>query len=147
MIAMQGLFLAGGGGAAGSISPGKEGAPPILRLFSGNGGANGDDEVATAGAAMFEMEYARWLDDDQKHISKLRAALHGHLPDGELRAAVDDCVAHYDDMFQLKGAAAKSDVFHLITGMWTSPAERCFLWMGGFRPSEMIKVSTVEMKI
>ncbi|CAA7397021.1 unnamed protein product [Spirodela intermedia] len=114
----QGLFLAGGGGAGSSISP---------------------------GAAMFEMEYARWLDDDQKHMSKLRAALHGHLPDGELRAAVDDCVAHYDDMFQLKGAAAKSDVFHLITGMWTSPAERCFLWMGGFRPSEMIKILTPQL--
>ncbi|XP_047976308.1 transcription factor TGA9-like isoform X2 [Salvia hispanica] len=38
------------------------------------------------------------------------------------------------------GAAAKSDVFHLITGMWTTPAERCFLWMGGFRPSDLIKM-------
>ncbi|XP_078434383.1 transcription factor TGAL4-like isoform X2 [Wolffia australiana] len=112
----QGLFLAGGAG--GNISP---------------------------GAAIFQMEYARWLDEEQKHMSKLRAALLGPLADGDLRAAVDDCIAHYDDMFQIKSAAAKADVFYLITGMWTSPAERCFLWIGGFRPSDMIKILTPQL--
>ena len=92
---------------------------------------------------MFEMEYARWLDEEQKHTSRLRAVLHGHLPDIELSVAVDDVIAHYDDMFHMKSIAAKSDVFYLITGMWSSPAERCFLWIGGFRPSEMIKVFEV----
>ncbi|RVW30764.1 bZIP transcription factor TGA10 [Vitis vinifera] len=24
--------------------------------------------------------------------------------------------------------------------MWKTPAERCFMWMGGFRPSEVIKI-------
>ncbi|MQM03106.1 hypothetical protein Taro_035880 [Colocasia esculenta] len=113
----QGLFL-GGGGAAGSLS---------------------------SGAAVFDMEYARWLDEDQKHMTKLRGALQAHLPDSDLRIIVDECLTHYDEVFQLKGAAAKSDVFHLITGMWTSPAERCFLWMGGFRPSEMLKILSPQL--
>jgi transcription factor TGA len=26
--------------------------------------------------------------------------------------------------------------------VWTTPAERCFLWMGGFRPSDLLKVWT-----
>ncbi|XP_051134054.1 transcription factor TGA9-like isoform X2 [Andrographis paniculata] len=43
------------------------------------------------------------------------------------------------------GVAAKSDVFHLITGMWTSPAERCFLWIGGFRPSDLIKMLITQL--
>lgn len=93
-----------------------------------------------AGAAIFDMEYARWLDDDNRHMSELRTALQAHLPDGDLRVIVDGYISHYDENFRLKGTAAKSDVFHLITGMWTTPAERCFLWMGGFRPSELIKV-------
>lgn len=109
----QGLFFGGCGGAVGNISP---------------------------GAAMFDMEYTRWLEDDQRHIAELRSVLQTHLPDGDLRMMVDGYIAHYDEIFRLKGVAAKSDVFHLITGMWTTPAERCFLWMGGFRPSELIKM-------
>ena len=53
---------------------------------------------------------------------------------------------HYDELFQLKAALARSDVFHLLTGAWATPAERCFFWMGGFRPSELLKVCTVPLR-
>ncbi|KAG6429005.1 hypothetical protein SASPL_107044 [Salvia splendens] len=43
-------------------------------------------------------------------------------------------------VINLKSMIAKSDVFHLVSGMWKTPAERCFMWMGGFRPSEVIKI-------
>ncbi|BBH05167.1 bZIP transcription factor family protein [Prunus dulcis] len=99
----QGLFLGGCGGGLGNIS---------------------------SGAAIFDMEYARWLEDDHRHMSELRTGLQAHLSDSDLRVIVDGYISHYDEIFQLKGVAAKSDVFHLITGMWTTPAERCFLWMG-----------------
>ncbi|KAL2557397.1 bZIP transcription factor family protein [Forsythia ovata] len=114
----QGFFVGGGGGAGGNIS---------------------------SGAAIFDMEYARWLDDDHRHMSEIRTALQAHLSDGDLRVILDGYIAHYDEIFRLKGDAAKSDVFHLITGMWTTPAERCFLWMGGFRPSELIKMLTAQL--
>lgn len=97
-------------------------------------------DFGLAGAAIFDMEYARWLEDDHRHMSELRTGLQAHLLDGDLRVIVDGYLSHYDEIFRLKGVAAKSDVFHLITGMWTTPAERCFLWMGGFRPSDLIKV-------
>ncbi|CAN1252181.1 Transcription factor TGA9 [Linum perenne] len=109
----QGLFMSGCGGAGGNLS---------------------------SAAAMFDMEYARWLEDDLRHMSELRTGLNAHLSDGDLRVVVDRYISHYDEIFRLKGVTAKSDVFHLITGMWTTPAERCFLWMGGFRPSELIKM-------
>lgn len=85
---------------------------------------------------MFDVEYARWLDNHSRRLAELNGALHAHLADGDLRAIVDDALTHHDELFQLKAMAAKSDVFHLITGVWTTPAERCFLWMGGFRPSD-----------
>ncbi|KAI4386121.1 hypothetical protein MLD38_004081 [Melastoma candidum] len=91
-------------------------------------------------AAIFDAEYARWLEDDHRHMSELRTGLQAHLSDGDLRVIVDGYVSHYDEIFRMKCEAAKSDVFHLITGMWATPAERCFLWMAGFRPSELIKM-------
>ncbi|KAM0898079.1 hypothetical protein ACQ4PT_022160 [Festuca glaucescens] len=105
------------------------------------GGAPGGN--SSAGAAMFDAEYNRWLDDDSRRMVELRGGLHAHLPDSDLRAIIDDALNHYDELFRLKGAAARTDVFHLITGMWATPAERCFLWMGGFRPSDLLKACTL----
>ncbi|KAK4482698.1 hypothetical protein RD792_009865 [Penstemon davidsonii] len=107
-------------------------------LFVGVGGVAGGN--ITSGGAMFDMEYAKWLDDNHRQMSELRTALQAHLSDNDMRVVVDGCVSHYDEIFRLKGVAAKSDVFHLITGIWATPAERCFLWMGGFRPSDLIKM-------
>lgn len=109
------------------------------------GGAGGAAANISSGAAIFDMEYARWLEDDERHMTELRAALQSNLSEGELRVVVDGHVAHLDQIFQLKDVAARSDVFHLITGMWASPAERCFLWMAGFRPSDLIKMLLTQL--
>ncbi|VAI04270.1 unnamed protein product [Triticum turgidum subsp. durum] len=107
------------------------------------GGAPGGN--SSPGAAMFDVEYNRWLDDDSRRMIELRGGLHAHLPDGDLRAIIDDTLTHYDELFRLKSAAARADVFHLITGMWATPAERCFLWMGGFRPSDLLKTLAPQL--
>jgi hypothetical protein len=91
------------------------------------------------------MEYARWLDDDGKRLAELRGGLQAQLLDGNLGLIVEECVQHYDELFQLKAALARDDVFHLLTGGWATPAERCFFWMGGFRPSELLKVRAAAM--
>uniref|UniRef100_M4CNX6 DOG1 domain-containing protein n=1 Tax=Brassica campestris TaxID=3711 RepID=M4CNX6_BRACM len=91
-------------------------------------------------AAVFDMEYTRWLEEQQRLLTELRMATQEHLAENELRMFVDNCLAHHDHLINLKAMVAKTDVFHLISGAWKTPAERCFLWMGGFRPSEIIKV-------
>ncbi|KAG2602104.1 hypothetical protein PVAP13_5KG654700 [Panicum virgatum] len=106
-------------------------------LFVGGCSAAGD---MSSGAAMFDMEYARWLDDDSKRLAELRGGLQAHLLDGNLGLIVEECLQHYDELFQLKAVLARADVFHLLTGGWATPAERCFFWMGGFRPSELLKI-------
>lgn len=93
------------------------------------------------GALAFDVEYTRWLEEHNRRINELRGAVNSHAGDGELRIIVEGIVAHYDELFRIKGDAAKADVFHILSGMWRTPAERCFLWLGGFRSSELLKVS------
>ncbi|RXH81175.1 hypothetical protein DVH24_005089 [Malus domestica] len=115
-------------------------------MFLGGGLVGGEQQNLPVGinnissdAAVFDMEYARWLEEHHRLMCELRAAVQEHLPENELRLFVDNCLAHYDEVLNLKGMVAKTDVFHIVSGMWKSPAERCFMWMGGFRPSDVIK--------
>ncbi|XP_072979968.1 transcription factor TGA2.3-like isoform X2 [Typha angustifolia] len=103
-------------------------------------GLSGDHGYPGNGALAFDMEYARWLDDHQHQINDLRSALNSQVGDGELRVLVDAVMTHYDEVFKLKGIGTKSDVFHMLSGMWATPVERCFMWLGGFRSSELLKL-------
>ncbi|XP_039128987.1 transcription factor TGA2.2-like [Dioscorea cayenensis subsp. rotundata] len=102
--------------------------------------------IVDLGAVIFDIEYAQWLDEHNRLISELRSAVNSHASDNNLRSIVDGIMAHYDDIFKLKSAAAKADVFHLLSGMWKTPAERCFQWLGGFRSSELLKLLTRQLE-
>ncbi|KAM7505240.1 hypothetical protein LguiB_004144 [Lonicera macranthoides] len=107
-------------------------------LISGSG----DQSHSTGGngALAFDVEYARWMEEQNRQINELRVAVNSHAGDTELRTVVDNVRSHFDDIFRLKGIAAKADVFHILSGMWKTPAERCFMWIGGFRSSELLKL-------
>ncbi|KAB1999873.1 hypothetical protein ES319_D12G191000v1 [Gossypium barbadense] len=106
-------------------------------------GLSGDHGHTVAGnaALAFDMEYGRWLDEHQRLINDLRSAVNSHMGDNELCILVGGVMAHYDEVFRLKSIGAKADVFHMLSGMWKTPAERCFMWLGGFRSSELLKSS------
>ncbi|VAH14706.1 unnamed protein product [Triticum turgidum subsp. durum] len=89
-------------------------------------------------ASSFYVEHARWLEEHHKQVDELRAAVGAHAGDGDLQAIVDTVMARCDEIFRLKGAAAKADAFRVLSGTWGTPVERCFLWLGGFRPSELL---------
>ncbi|KAI4348601.1 hypothetical protein L6164_009308 [Bauhinia variegata] len=98
------------------------------------------------GAMAFDVEYARWLEEHNRQINELRAAVNSHAGDIELRTIVDNVMTQYDELFRLKGVAAKADVFHILSGMWKTPAERCFMWIGGFRSSELLKLLVNQLE-
>ncbi|CAN0858612.1 Transcription factor TGA1 [Linum grandiflorum] len=100
----------------------------------------GSNGAINSGIATFEMEYGHWSEEQQKHVCELRAALNSGIGDGDIRILVEASLNHYYELFRMKGAAAKADVLYVMSGLWKSPAERFFLWIGGFRPSELIKV-------
>lgn len=91
-------------------------------------------------AAAFNMEYAKWLEDHIHHMGRLQAAVEHHLSDDDIQFCVDNCIAHYDNLMHRKSMIVKADVFHIYSGMWKTPVERFFLWIGGFRPSKLIQV-------
>uniref|UniRef100_A0A452Z7R3 DOG1 domain-containing protein n=1 Tax=Aegilops tauschii subsp. strangulata TaxID=200361 RepID=A0A452Z7R3_AEGTS len=103
------------------------------------GGCSAPGEMSSA-AVMFDMEYARWLDEDNKYMAEIQGALQAQVLDANLSTIVEDCMRHHDELFHLRAVLARSDVFHLMTGMWATQSERCFLWMAGFRPSEILKM-------
>lgn len=96
--------------------------------------------TVNSGIVAFESDYARWIEEQNKQICELRNALNTHVADAELKILVESGMTHYFELFQLKSNAAKADVFYLMSGMWKTSAERFFLWIGGFRPSELLKV-------
>ncbi|KAF8030379.1 hypothetical protein BT93_E2731 [Corymbia citriodora subsp. variegata] len=100
----------------------------------------GFSRTVNSGIATFEMEYAHWVEEQQRMSCELRTALQGHIGDVELLFLVESCLKHYYDLFQMKAEAAKVDVFFLMSGAWRTSAERLFLWIGGFRPSELLNV-------
>ncbi|KAG2541218.1 hypothetical protein PVAP13_9NG610300 [Panicum virgatum] len=109
--------------------------------------SSGDQTHAMSGngAMTFDLEYSRWQEEQNKQINELRTAVNAHASDSDLRLIADGIMAHYDEIFRLKGVAAKADVFHILSGMWKTPAERCFLWLGGFRSSELLKVYAYDI--
>ncbi|KAG9458375.1 hypothetical protein H6P81_002883 [Aristolochia fimbriata] len=111
-------------------------------------GCNGDQSHSAGlnGGLAFDIEYARWLEEHQRQTNDLRSALDSSVADNELRLLVDGVMAHYDEIFKLKGIAAKLDVFHMLSGMWKTPAERCFMWLGGFRSSELLKLLANQLE-
>ncbi|XP_004493559.1 bZIP transcription factor TGA10-like isoform X2 [Cicer arietinum] len=118
----QGMFFGGG-----AIMGGEQGIPISMNSISSD-------------AAMFDVEYGRWLEEHHHLVCELRAAVQEHLSENELRMFVDKFLTQYDQVMNLKSLVAKADIFHLVSGMWMTPAERCFMWIGGFKPSELIKV-------
>ncbi|XVF07100.1 hypothetical protein REPUB_Repub06bG0109400 [Reevesia pubescens] len=111
-----------------------------------SGSGDQSHSMSGNGALAFDVEYARWLEEHNRKINELRAAVNSHAGDTELRTIVDNVTAHFDDIFRLKGIAAKTDVFHILSGMWKTPAERCFLWIGGFRSSELLKLLANQLE-
>ncbi|KAG0478194.1 hypothetical protein HPP92_012913 [Vanilla planifolia] len=108
--------------------------------------SNSFSGTCNSGVAAFELEYGHWIEEQNRQIYDLRAALQGSASDIELRILVESGMRHYDDLFRIKSIAAKSDVFYLVSGMWRTSAERFFLWIGGFRPSGLLKVLSPQLE-
>ncbi|KAL3591632.1 hypothetical protein D5086_010272 [Populus alba] len=96
--------------------------------------------ATNSGIPPFEMEYGHWLEEQNRHICDMKIALDAHISDAELHRLVESDMSHYSELFRIKATAAEADVFYVMSGLWKSSAERFLLWIGGFRPSELLKI-------
>ncbi|KAI7737184.1 hypothetical protein M8C21_009023 [Ambrosia artemisiifolia] len=94
-----------------------------------------------------EQTKAQWVEVQNKKTNALKSALHSALPDPELDVLIKDTMNHYANLFNIKATAAKVDVCYLISGVWQTPTERLFLWIGGFRPSDLLKVLVPQLDL
>ncbi|KAL8159965.1 hypothetical protein V2J09_001502 [Rumex salicifolius] len=92
------------------------------------------------GIATFEIEYRHWTEEQERRTMELRIALQANISDIELKTLVEGLMNHYYGLFRMKANVAETDVFYLMSGTWKKPVERFFLWIGGFRPSELLDV-------
>lgn len=92
-----------------------------------------------SGVCAFDLAYGSWVEEQDRLVDNLKTAIYTYT-DEELCMLVDVVMNHYSDLFRMKATSAKADVFYLMSGMWKTSAERLFLWIGGFRPSELLKV-------
>ncbi|CAH9109680.1 unnamed protein product, partial [Cuscuta europaea] len=92
------------------------------------------------GIIAFEKEYRDWVEEQNRQIDILKNALHSEVSDMELGILVEACKSHYINLLRKKATAAKADVFYIMTGLWKTPIERLYLWIGGVRPSEILKI-------
>ncbi|KAL9171982.1 hypothetical protein ABFS82_03G016000 [Erythranthe guttata] len=99
-----------------------------------------------SGLGAFEMEYGHWIEEQERKISELKNVLQSPIGDVELRMMVENMLNHYCNLFRMKKDAARIDAFYLVSGMWRSSVERFFLWIGGFRPSELINVVMPQLE-
>ncbi|KAL1821836.1 transcription factor TGA1 isoform X1 [Daucus carota subsp. sativus] len=99
-----------------------------------------------AGLITFGMEYELWLEEQEKMNCELKNMLQAHISDAQLRMFVESGLNHYADLFRMKADAARCNVFYLMSGMWRTTVERIFLWIGGFRPSEILKIIRPQLE-
>ncbi|CAN4096658.1 unnamed protein product [Withania somnifera] len=98
----------------------------------GSNGSMGLYSTINPGIAAFEMEYSLWVEEQQKKNVELRNILQCQVSEMELQLLVE--------------TAAKADVFYLMSGIWRISVERFFLWIGGFKPSELINVDRENLR-
>ncbi|KAL2347559.1 hypothetical protein Fmac_001559 [Flemingia macrophylla] len=108
-------------------------------IFIANQGDQGHLTVGN-GALAFDIDYAHWADEHQRMLNDLRTAVNSQMSDNDLHLLVDGVMAHYNELFRFKSIGAKADVFHILNGMWRTPVEKWFMWLGGFRSSELLKI-------
>jgi transcription factor TGA len=81
------------------------------------------------------------VDEQKRHMAELTSTLQGQqTSELELRLLVETWLSNYERLFRIKATAANADVFYVMSGLWKTPAKRFFLWIGGFRPSDVLKV-------
>ncbi|XP_071688315.1 TGACG-sequence-specific DNA-binding protein TGA-2.1-like [Rutidosis leptorrhynchoides] len=102
----------------------------------------------------FNKQFNDWFTEPRQRIMQLRRRLIGEFIEADIFSIVDNTLSHFYTIFNIKKNASKNHVFTIIYGSWMTPAQRCTMWIGGIRPTDMLKLiknhielfGTIEME-
>lgn len=88
----------------------------------------------------FEKFYVQWLEEMKRRFGRLRVALQQASigEEKEVAVLVQACHSHYCEYMDEKIKLCKEDASFVVAGMWRTPLEAGFLWMGGWRPTTAV---------
>ncbi|XP_071740563.1 transcription factor HBP-1b(c38)-like [Rutidosis leptorrhynchoides] len=95
----------------------------------------------------FTKIYSDWFEEHQRLILTLRKKMMSNFNVSAIIPTLDAIFSHYNELFQKKRTASQINIFSILYGVWMPPPARCIMWIGGFRPSNVIEllINHVEM--
>ncbi|XP_071739923.1 TGACG-sequence-specific DNA-binding protein TGA-2.1-like [Rutidosis leptorrhynchoides] len=95
----------------------------------------------------FNKQYNDWFVEHHQRILHLRRRLIGEFVEDDILPIVENILSQFYTIFNIKKNAAKVDVFSILYGTWMSPAHLSTMWVGGFRPTDMLKLISNHIEI
>ncbi|XP_071733095.1 transcription factor HBP-1b(c38)-like [Rutidosis leptorrhynchoides] len=87
----------------------------------------------------FSKAYSNWSEEHHRLIFNLRKATMITFDASTVMPVVDVIFSHYNEFFRMKQSAANIHNFSIIDGCWMPPTPRSIMWIGGFRPYDIIE--------
>ncbi|XP_071731614.1 transcription factor TGA2.1-like [Rutidosis leptorrhynchoides] len=88
----------------------------------------------------FANVYNVWYCEHNNLIQSIHKALITNYKDSDIIPILNNVMDHFKHLFYVNNIAAKRDALNIIYGVWMKPTERCIMWVGGFRPSDILKL-------
>lgn len=86
----------------------------------------------------FEQFYVQWIEEMNSLFNSLRAALQQSKTEDEVGSLVQACYSHYSHYMEQKMKICQEDASYVVAGMWRTPLEAGFMWIGGWRPTTAV---------
>ncbi|XP_071714221.1 transcription factor TGA2.1-like [Rutidosis leptorrhynchoides] len=100
----------------------------------------GSNEDMNRDPINFSKQFNDWFTEHHQRILQLRRRLIGEFIEDNILPIVDNILSHFYTLFNIKKTAAKVHVFSIIYGTWMTPAQRCTMWIGGLRPTDILQL-------
>ncbi|KAH7524827.1 protein ZW2 [Ziziphus jujuba] len=93
----------------------------------------------------FQNFFNGWLERQQSFLDQLdhfysSLTSHENHLEQQRNSIIEQVLSHYQEYYEEKARAALEDVFTVFSAPWLSSFERTFLWIGGFKPSMILRL-------
>ncbi|CAN1166207.1 Protein DOG1-like 4 [Linum perenne] len=91
-------------------------------------------------ADRFTKFFDTWVDQLEDYLSQLLTALTTTPTNPELEALVSKLTQHHKEYYKVKWGLAKEDSLPFFSQTWSTPLEKAYSWLTGWKPTTMLKM-------